>query len=74
MECLCVGALQVNCCLLWDKTGKDAIIIDPGDDAHEIIALIDKKGVNVRYILDTHGHFDHTGANVEIRKHTGARR
>jgi glyoxylase-like metal-dependent hydrolase (beta-lactamase superfamily II) len=72
IERLYVGPLQVNCCLLWDKTVRQGIIIDPGDDAPQIIRMIEKTGANVRYILDTHGHFDHTGANVQIREYSGA--
>lgn len=72
LERLYVGSLQVNCYLLWDKTGKQGVIIDPGDDAPYIIKLIEKTGVSVRFILDTHGHFDHTGVNVQIREYSGA--
>jgi hydroxyacylglutathione hydrolase len=72
IEILCVGDLQVNCCLVWDQGSKQGIVIDPGDNAPEIIQMIEKSGINVHFILDTHGHFDHTGANVPIRQHTGA--
>ncbi|MBN2526513.1 MAG: MBL fold metallo-hydrolase [Deltaproteobacteria bacterium] len=38
------------------------IVIDPGDDANEILATIEKRGVKVTAIYNTHGHFDHIGA------------
>ncbi len=59
-----VGALATNCYLL-EKEDK-CIIIDPGDDAREIIKSIDKEVVG---IFITHSHFDHIGAKEELKRY-----
>jgi len=69
---LCVGPLQVNCYILADEKTKDAMIIDPGDDAGDILRVIKENGFKVRYIVLTHAHFDHTGANKDLKEVTGA--
>ena len=57
-----VGALQTNCYLLIDEETKLAALIDPGDEAERLLALVEREGVQVKYILLTHGHRDHTFA------------
>ncbi len=69
---LIVGPLQVNCFILADEKTKDAVVIDPGDDAGDILKIIKEKGLTVRYIVNTHGHFDHVGANKAVKDATGA--
>lgn len=61
-----VGPLQCNCTILGcEKTGE-AIVIDPGDEAAEIISILEKQKLNVKYILHTHAHFDHLGATQAV--------
>jgi glyoxylase-like metal-dependent hydrolase (beta-lactamase superfamily II) len=67
-----VGPLQVNCFIIADEKTKDAVVIDPGDDAREILSIIKEKGFKVKYIVNTHGHFDHIGANKALKDATGA--
>jgi len=69
---LVVGPLQVNCFILADEKTKEAVVIDPGDDAGDILKIIKDKGLKVKYIVNTHGHFDHVGANKAIKEATGA--
>jgi hydroxyacylglutathione hydrolase len=69
---LVVGPLQVNCFILADEKTKEAVVIDPGDDAQEILKIIGDKGFKVKYIVITHGHFDHVGANKALKDATGA--
>ncbi len=69
---LVVGPLQVNCFILADEKTKDAVVIDPGDDARDILKVINEKGLKVKYIVNTHAHFDHVGANKAVKEATGA--
>lgn len=72
MEILCAqtGAMQVNTYLLWKN--EQAVLIDPGDDAAELMAFLEEKELTLTHILLTHGHFDHIGAAAELKEKTGA--
>jgi glyoxylase-like metal-dependent hydrolase (beta-lactamase superfamily II) len=65
IERVVVGVLQTNCYIVHDS--KQAIVIDPGSDADKIISIIEKKHLKPKLILNTHYHFDHTGANLDIK-------
>ena len=69
---LVVGPLQVNCYVVSDEKTNEAIVIDPGDDAEDILRLVSSKGLKVKYIVNTHAHFDHVGANKQLKESTGA--
>lgn len=72
LQRIVVGPLQVNCYIVYDKKTLDAIVIDPGDEAGRIIKAIESKNLKVRYIVCTHGHFDHVGAVGRVKEKTGA--
>jgi len=63
---LIVGPLRTNCYLLAD--GPDLAIIDPGGDAAAIEQAIQKLSASPKYIINTHGHFDHVGANLQLKE------
>jgi glyoxylase-like metal-dependent hydrolase (beta-lactamase superfamily II) len=65
-----VGEIETNCYLIGDD--KEAILIDPGEDADKIIGAIKKRNAKVTNIVLTHGHADHIGAVPELKKYTGA--
>jgi len=64
-----VGPLEVNCYILGCEDTKEAAIIDPGDNADEIISNIEKEGLNPKFIINTHAHFDHIGGVKAIQDH-----
>ena len=64
-----VGPLEVNCYILGCEDTKEAAIIDPGDNADEIISNIEKEGLNPKFIINTHAHFDHIGGVKVIQDH-----
>jgi hydroxyacylglutathione hydrolase len=68
-----VGPLFVNCYVLYDKDTKEAVVIDPGDEPDLILDFVKEEGLSVKYIICTHGHFDHIGAVKEIKEQTGAK-
>ncbi len=72
VERIVVGPLFSNCYLVWDDSTKEGVVIDPGDDAQKILKRIKQIGIKIKYILVTHGHFDHVGAVSTIKKETEA--
>jgi hydroxyacylglutathione hydrolase len=54
-----VGPLAANCYLLFDEESQEAVLIDPGDDGDFLSDQIHSLNVQLKYILLTHGHFDH---------------
>jgi len=69
---LAVGPLQVNCYILGCPESRDALIIDPGEDARQLLGLLREEGWNLRLIVNTHGHFDHIGGNRTLVEETSA--
>ncbi len=69
---LVVGPLDVNCYIVWRKGATEAFVIDPGGDAAEIRSALDGRGLTARYIINTHGHFDHVGADAALKAASGA--
>ena len=63
-----VGPLGTNCYLLEDEAARAAAVIDPGGDAGRILAQAGADGVEIRLILLTHAHFDHTGGVAELHR------
>ncbi len=67
---LVVGELGVNTYIIAGD--GEGVVIDPGAEGERIMAMIEGMGLTIRYIINTHGHFDHTGANGLIKERTGA--
>lgn len=69
-----LGALRVNCYIVWDNPSKIAFVIDPGAEPEMIQHAVARFSLRVKYIINTHGHFDHVGANADVRMNArGAR-
>lgn len=62
-----VGILETNCYIFADTASRAAYIIDPGDDASAIMDAITQHHLNPIAIINTHGHWDHIGANRAIK-------
>jgi len=71
-EILPVGPLQCNCSVIGDEATREAMVIDPGDDIEEVLALIAKHNLKVQQIVITHAHIDHVGGAMKLRAATGA--
>ena len=73
LKTLVVGPLETNCYILGDEKSKEAVVIDPGGDFGEIENQLKESQLTVRYVVLTHGHFDHTGALAQLERATGAK-
>ena len=62
IKTLIVGPIQENCYIAAHPHSKEAVVVDPGDEADMIIDYIREHELKVKYILLTHGHHDHIGA------------
>ncbi|MFO7913048.1 MAG: MBL fold metallo-hydrolase [Desulfotignum sp.] len=69
---LSVGPIMANCFILGCEQTKEAVVIDPGDEPDRILMALAEAELKVAYLIDTHGHFDHVGANKKMKEVTGA--
>src|ERR1700689_2797168 len=67
-----VGPLKCNCSIIGDETTHEAMVIDPGDDIEDILAVIRQQKLAVKQIVITHAHIDHVGGAMKLRAITGA--
>lgn len=72
VETFTVGLLQCNCTILADEESRQAIVVDPGDDAGRILEHLDRLGLELRQIVCTHAHIDHVGAIQQLQERTGS--
>ena len=57
--------------LIIDESNKNACVVDPSE-AKPIIDYIEKNNIKLKYILNTHHHYDHVGGNTELKKKYGS--
>ena len=69
---LVVGLYQANCYILGCKETREGAVIDPGDEMPRIVEEISKSHLSIKYILITHGHFDHSGGVKQLKTITNA--
>ena len=67
-----VGNMQNFTYILEDEDTSEAIILDPSWDLDEVMRTVQKNNLKIKYIVNTHHHFDHTIGNDTIKKETGA--
>lgn len=71
-QILPVGMLQCNCSIFGDEQLKEAIVIDPGDNIEDILAVLRRHALRVTAIIITHAHIDHIGGAAKLKAATGA--
>lgn len=67
IESVIVGPLETNCYLVSCPRTLACAVVDPGAEPDRIIAAVHRLGLKPALILNTHGHFDHVGANRDIK-------
>ena len=71
-EILPVGMLQCNCSIFGDEQTREAIVVDPGDNIANILAILERHKLRVKAIVITHAHIDHIGGAEKLKAATGA--
>lgn len=72
LESIAVGPLRCNCYILGCEETREALLIDPGDEAEIILPILRGHQLRVKYILSTHAHIDHVGDLEKMKEATGA--
>lgn len=73
IETIPAGIYDANCYLVYSEKDKKGIVIDPGGHGDRIIGQIESLGLDIKYIILTHGHGDHVGGVKDIKEHTNAK-
>jgi hydroxyacylglutathione hydrolase len=71
-EILPVGALECNCSIFGDESTGEAMVVDPGDQIEDVLAILNRHGLKVKAIVITHAHIDHIGGAQKLKQATGA--
>ena len=58
--------------LIIDETNKNACVVDPGESI-PIINFVENNNIKLKYILNTHHHYDHIGGNLELKEKYGSK-
>jgi glyoxylase-like metal-dependent hydrolase (beta-lactamase superfamily II) len=71
-EILPVGVLRCNCSIFGDEQSREGIVVDPGDEIEDVLAIVQKHGLTIKAIVITHAHIDHIGGAQKLKRATGA--
>ena len=67
-----ISSMGVNCYMVGCEETREVAVIDPGGNARAIINMLNENDLKAVYIINTHGHIDHIGANKGVKDATGA--
>ena len=69
---LVVGPFASNCYIVGSESTKEGMIVDPGAEAENILKGVNESGLDIKYIVITHGHIDHINALGKVKEAIGA--
>lgn len=64
---LVVGQMETNCYIFGSVKSREVVLVDPGADYDKIKQVLSDKQLIPKFIINTHGHIDHIGANCKFR-------
>ncbi len=67
-----VGQIMANCYIVGSVASREALVIDPGDEAEAIMKVVADDKLDIKQLALTHAHFDHFGALGQLKKATSA--
>jgi len=67
-----ISSMGVNCYIVGCEETREVAVIDPGGNARAILNMLKENDLKAVYIINTHGHIDHIGANKGVKDATGA--
>ena len=65
-------SVSVNCYLVFDEASGESAVVDPGGQVENVCDLLKDQSCSLKYIILTHGHFDHIMCSAELSRRTGA--
>ena len=68
-----VGSLAVFAYIVGCKETGEGLVIDPASDTDKILSISNENGIEIKYIVNTHSHIDHSMGNSEMVDRTGAK-
>ncbi len=68
-----VGVFAENCWIIGSRKTREGIVIDPGDQPEDIMALAKDMGLNIKLIVNSHAHLDHILGVRGVKEATGAK-
>lgn len=72
IKTLTVGPIMANCFVVGCEETLESAVIDPGDEPDRILQALAESNLTAKLIINTHGHFDHVGANKRLKEVTSA--
>ncbi len=71
VETFPIGSLSCNCSLIYDPDTREAVVVDPGDDAAALLGEVASRELRVSSLVHTHAHFDHIGGSDRVKRELG---
>lgn len=71
IKCIPGGIFLTNCYIIGDDATNEAILIDPGEHIDDILMEVEKSGLEIKKIVNTHTHIDHVAGAVEAKNALG---
>jgi hydroxyacylglutathione hydrolase len=72
-NCYALGPFVENCYMLIGPSGSKAALVDPGLESEPLLDILQERGLELEWIINTHGHLDHSAGNRFFKEKTGAK-